>query len=112
MADTAPKAEAAPKAAKPAKSEAKAAPAAADYTDDISLIGGIGPVLKKKLEAAGARVQRPLWASTSTKDPSYPDLLYVDNLIGPHTVNTVPPETLTKSCPLTPMPGFSAGINA
>ena len=38
---------------KPAKSEAKAAPAAADYTDDISLIGGIGPVLKKKLDAAG-----------------------------------------------------------
>jgi large subunit ribosomal protein L21 len=53
MAETAPKAEAAPKAAKPAKSEAKAAPAAAEYSDDISLIGGIGPVLKKKLEAAG-----------------------------------------------------------
>jgi large subunit ribosomal protein L21 len=53
MAETAPKAEAAPKAAKPAKSEAKAAPAAVEYTDDISLIGGIGPVLKKKLEAAG-----------------------------------------------------------
>jgi large subunit ribosomal protein L21 len=57
MAETAPKAEAAPKAAKPAKSEAKseakAAPAAAEYTDDISLIGGVGPVLKKKLEAAG-----------------------------------------------------------
>jgi transaldolase / glucose-6-phosphate isomerase len=46
-----------------------------------------------KLREAGARVQRPLWASTSTKDPSYPDTLYVDNLIGPHTVNTVPPET-------------------
>jgi large subunit ribosomal protein L21 len=52
MAETAPKAEA-PKAAKPAKSEAKAAPAAVEYTDDISLIGGVGPVLKKKLEAAG-----------------------------------------------------------
>lgn len=38
--------------------------------------------------------QRPLWASTSTKDPSYPDLMYVDNLIAPNTVNTVPPETL------------------
>ena len=42
----------------------------------------------------GARVQRPLWASTSTKNPSYPDTMYVDNLIGPDTVNTVPLETL------------------
>ena len=42
----------------------------------------------------GARVQRPLWASTSTKNPAYPDTLYVDNLIGPDTVNTVPPATL------------------
>jgi len=46
------------------------------------------------LAAAGARLQRPLWASTSTKNPAYPDTLYVDNLIGPHTVNTVPPQTL------------------
>jgi transaldolase len=46
------------------------------------------------LSAAGAQLQRPLWASTSTKNPNYPDLLYVDNLIGPHTVNTVPPKTL------------------
>ncbi len=42
----------------------------------------------------GARVQRPLWASTSTKDPSYPDTLYVDTLIGPDTVNTLPDATL------------------
>jgi transaldolase len=42
----------------------------------------------------GARVQRPLWASTSTKNPAYSDTLYVDNLIGPHTVNTMPPATL------------------
>ncbi|MBN1963666.1 MAG: bifunctional transaldolase/phosoglucose isomerase, partial [Anaerolineae bacterium] len=48
----------------------------------------------EKLAAQGARVQRPLWASTSTKNPSYPDTLYVDTLIGPHTVNTVPPDTL------------------
>ena len=41
-----------------------------------------------------AQVQRPLWASTSTKNPNYPDTLYVDNLIGPDTVNTVPPQTL------------------
>jgi transaldolase len=47
-----------------------------------------------KLQAAGARVQRPLWASTSTKNPHYPDTYYVDNLIGPQTVNTVPPSTL------------------
>ena len=42
----------------------------------------------------GARVQRPLWASTSTKNPAYPDTLYVDELIGPHTVNTLPDNTL------------------
>ncbi len=42
------------------------------------------------LAALGARVQRPLWASTSTKNPAYPDLLYVDTLIGPSTVNTMP----------------------
>ncbi|MBK5108326.1 MAG: transaldolase, partial [Anaerolineales bacterium] len=48
----------------------------------------------EKLSKAGARVQRPLWASTSTKNPAYPDTLYVDNLIGPDTVNTVPPAAL------------------
>ncbi|MCB8926120.1 MAG: bifunctional transaldolase/phosoglucose isomerase [Ardenticatenaceae bacterium] len=42
----------------------------------------------------GARVQRPLWASTSTKNPAYPDTLYIDALIGPDTVNTVPPATV------------------
>ncbi|MGH9301306.1 MAG: transaldolase, partial [Acidimicrobiales bacterium] len=41
-----------------------------------------------------ARVQRPLWASTSTKNPDYPDLLYVDSLIGPHSVNTMPDATV------------------
>ncbi|MBI5955114.1 MAG: bifunctional transaldolase/phosoglucose isomerase [Chloroflexi bacterium] len=41
-----------------------------------------------------ARVQRPLWASTGTKNPAYPDTIYVDELIGPDTVNTVPPATL------------------
>jgi transaldolase len=46
------------------------------------------------LAARGARVQRPLWASTSTKNPDYPDTLYVDQLIGPHTVNTMPEETI------------------
>ncbi len=46
------------------------------------------------LKAKGARVQRPLWASTSTKDPTYPDTMYVDGLLGPDTVNTMPPQTL------------------
>jgi transaldolase / glucose-6-phosphate isomerase len=48
----------------------------------------------ENLKIKGARVQRPLWASTSTKNPAYPDTIYVDNLIGPDTVNTVPPATL------------------
>ncbi|WP_419851033.1 transaldolase [Candidatus Poriferisocius sp.] len=46
------------------------------------------------LASRGARVQRPLWASTSTKNPAYPDTLYVDQLIGPDTVNTLPDATL------------------
>ena len=46
------------------------------------------------LVARGARVQRPLWASTSTKNDAYPDTLYVDELIGPDTVNTLPDATL------------------
>jgi transaldolase len=46
-----------------------------------------------RLAARGARRQRVLWASTSTKNPTYPDTIYVDTLIGPDTVNTVPPET-------------------
>ncbi len=47
-----------------------------------------------KLQLARANYQRPLWASTSTKNPAYPDTLYVDSLIGAATVNTVPPATL------------------
>jgi transaldolase len=46
------------------------------------------------LRAKGAKVQRPLWASTSTKNPAYPDLAYVDTLIGPDTVNTMPDGTI------------------
>jgi transaldolase len=42
----------------------------------------------------GARVQRPLWASTSTKDPAYRDTMYVEDLVAPHTVNTMPEPTL------------------
>src|ERR1044072_8272620 len=48
-----------------------------------------------ELKAKGAQVQRCLWASTGTKNPNYSDVLYVDNLIGPETVNTVPPATYT-----------------
>ncbi|KJH70553.1 transaldolase [Aliterella atlantica] len=48
----------------------------------------------KALSAKGANVQRLLWASTSTKDPSYSDVMYVDELVGPDTVNTLPPSTI------------------
>jgi len=48
----------------------------------------------KELEANGALVQRPLWASTGVKDPAYPDTLYVDTLVAPKTVNTMPQSTL------------------
>jgi transaldolase len=48
----------------------------------------------EELASRGARAQRPLWASTSTKNPTYADTLYVDTLIGPHTVNTMPEATL------------------
>lgn len=48
----------------------------------------------QRLAAAGAAVQRPLWASTSVKNPAYPDTMYVDELIGPHTVNTMPRQTI------------------
>ena len=49
----------------------------------------------EKLRAKSARVQRPLWASTSTKNPAYRDVMYVEQLIGPDTVNTMPPGTIT-----------------
>ena len=48
----------------------------------------------KKLEAKGGTLQRVLWASTSTKNPAYRDVMYVEELIGPHTVNTMPPQTV------------------
>jgi transaldolase len=47
-----------------------------------------------QLRAKGARVQRPLWASTGTKNPAYTDIKYVQELIGPDTVNTMPPATM------------------
>jgi transaldolase len=48
----------------------------------------------KALAEKGAKVQRLLWASTSTKNPEYSDVMYVDELIGPDTVNTLPPNTI------------------
>ena len=48
------------------------------------------------LQKAGAQVQRPLWASTGTKNPSYSDVLYIESLIGPDTVNTAPPATMAN----------------
>lgn len=48
----------------------------------------------ERLSANGAMVQRPLWASTSTKNPAYRDVMYVESLIGPQTVNTLPPATM------------------
>ena len=50
------------------------------------------------LRDKGARVQRPLWGSTGTKNPAYSDVLYLEELIGPDTVNTVPPKTLQAFC--------------
>jgi transaldolase len=61
------------------------------YTIYQEVFGGEG---FKKLAGAGAHPQRLLWASTSTKNPAYPDVKYVEPLIGAHTVNTLPPETL------------------
>jgi transaldolase len=48
----------------------------------------------QKIKASGGRPQRPLWASTSTKNPAYRDVIYVEELVGPDTVNTMPPQTL------------------
>lgn len=48
----------------------------------------------ERLAGKGARLQRPLWASTSTKNPAYRDVIYVESLIGPNTVNTMPPATI------------------
>ena len=50
----------------------------------------------ERLSAAGAHPQRPLWASTSTKNPEYPDTVYVDSLIGPDTVTTLPEDTIGR----------------
>lgn len=61
----------------------------ADFVQTFSTSGSFSELAK-----AGARVQRPLWASTSTKNPSYPDTMYCDGLVGANTVNTLPPATI------------------
>jgi len=60
------------------------------YQRYLKLFSGAG---WEKLKAKGAQTQRVLWASTSTKNPAYPDILYVQEMIGPGTVNTIPPAT-------------------
>ncbi|HTT28536.1 MAG TPA: bifunctional transaldolase/phosoglucose isomerase [Solirubrobacteraceae bacterium] len=61
------------------------------------------------LEAAGGAVQRPLWASTGVKNPHYSDTMYVDGLVGPHTVNTMPLATLLAFADHGTVPGLTAG---
>jgi transaldolase/glucose-6-phosphate isomerase len=73
------------------KGTAALANARAAYTKFKELFSGEA---WETLAAAGAAVQRPLWASTGVKNPAYPDTLYVDQLIAPHTVNTMPLATL------------------
>jgi transaldolase len=62
------------------------------YDSFLNIIGG---ARWKALEAKGAKPQRPLWASVGTKNPNYSDVRYVQWLIGPRTISTMPPETLT-----------------
>jgi transaldolase / glucose-6-phosphate isomerase len=62
----------------------------------------------QQLEDAGARVQRPLWASTGTKNPAYPETKYVDTLVGPHTVNTMPMATLNAAGEQSEVTGVTA----
>ena len=63
------------------------------------------------LVAAGAAVQRPLWASTGVKNPAYPDTLYVDELVAPYTVNTMPLATLNAAADHSKITGVSARID-
>ena len=64
-----------------------------------------------ELAAAGASVQRPLWASTGVKDPSYPDTMYVDGLVGPDTVNTMPMATLMAAADHATVSGATAELD-
>ncbi len=73
------------------RGKAAVANARAAYGEFLSVFSGDR---WDRLAARGARIQRPLWASTSTKNPAYPDTLYVDTLVSPHTVNTLPLSTI------------------
>ncbi|MDE0189399.1 MAG: transaldolase [bacterium] len=73
------------------RGKAAIANARAAYGDFLSVFSGSR---WDRLASRGARIQRPLWASTSTKNPAYPDTLYVDTLVSPHTVNTLPLSTI------------------
>jgi transaldolase / glucose-6-phosphate isomerase len=64
-----------------------------------------------ELKAAGAPVQRPLWASTGVKDPAYPDTMYVEGLVGPETVNTMPMATLLAAADHANITGQTAEID-
>jgi transaldolase/glucose-6-phosphate isomerase len=64
-----------------------------------------------ELASAGAAVQRPLWASTGVKNPAYPDTLYVDELIAPHTVNTMPLATLNAVADHSKITGVTGRID-
>ena len=64
----------------------------------------------KALEAKGATVQRPLWASTSTKNPSYRDVMYVEQLIGPDSVNTMPSCAMARTQNMTRFPKIACVI--
>ncbi len=75
----------------PLRGQAAIANAKLAYEDFLKVFSG---ERWEQLKTRGARLQRPLWASTSTKNPAYPDTIYVDNLIGADTINTVPPQTL------------------
>lgn len=77
--------------AKNLKGKAAVANALAAYDEFLQIFRG---PRWESLAAVGARVQRPLWASTSTKNPDYPDTMYIDALVAPHTVNTLPLETI------------------
>jgi len=65
----------------------------------------------ERLEAAGARPQRPLWASTGVKNPAYPETKYVDELVGPHTVNTMPMATLLAAAEHAEVRGATADVD-
>ena len=65
----------------------------------------------KALKAAGARTQRPLWASTGTKNPAYSDVLYIEELIAPDTVNTMPEKTLKAFADHGKVPGDTVTPN-